>query len=239
LHSAQLILPLVSPSSSTPRLLRIGPRTYNLEIARHPRARRYLLRVGRDGTVRLTVPRGAAIAAGLRFAARQGPWIERERLRQSRRHAPWTNGSVVWFRGRQEQLIVDGRYVHCGPASIAMSRAGADLRDVVETHMRAVAKLELPSQCLELAKLHGLDVAKVSVRNQQSRWGACSSRRVITLNWRLVQMPPAVAEYIVLHELMHLRQANHSRRFWREVDAVCAHWRDSERWLRTHGRQLI
>jgi predicted metal-dependent hydrolase len=239
LHSAQLILPLVSPSSSTPRLLRIGPRTYNLEIARHPRARRYLLRVAADGTLRLTVPRGAAIAAGLRFAARQGPWIERERLRQSRRLAPWINGSVVWFRGRQEPLIVDGAYVRCGSATVSMPPGAGDLRGPVEAHLRAVAQAELPSRCLDLAKLHGLAVAKVSVRNQQSRWGACSSRRVITLNWRLVQMPPAVAEYILLHELMHLRQANHSRRFWREVDAVCAHWRDSERWLRTHGRELI
>jgi predicted metal-dependent hydrolase len=79
----------------------------------------------------------------------------------------------------------------------------------------------------------------VRVRDQQSRWGACSGKGAITLNWRLVQMPPDVADYVMLHELAHLRQPNHSRRFWREVDRLCPSWRDAERWLRAHGRELL
>ena len=79
----------------------------------------------------------------------------------------------------------------------------------------------------------------MSVRNQRSRWGACSPRRVITLNWRLVQMPPSASDYVILHELMHLRQAIHSRRFWREVDQVCSWWREAERWLRRYGREIL
>jgi predicted metal-dependent hydrolase len=239
LHSTQLTLPLVAAAPSSHRLLRIGNRTYTLRIARHPRARRYLLRVAGDGAVRLTVPRGAAIAAGLRFAERQGAWIERERLRLSRRLAPLTGGSIVWFRGREEPLVVTDREVRCGPESIVIVSPDVDVRSAVEAHFRKLAAAELPPQCLALARQHGLSVAAVSVRNQQSRWGACSSHRVITLNWRLVQMPPPVTEYIVLHELMHLRQPNHSRRFWREVDTVCPHWRASERWLRTHGKEIL
>ena len=74
----------------------------------------------------------------------------------------------------------------------------------------------------------------MSVRNQRSRWGACSSRRVITLNWRLIQMPATVRDYVIFHELMHIRHPNHSRRFWREVEGVCAWWREAERWLRVY-----
>ena len=61
----------------------------------------------------------------------------------------------------------------------------------------------------------------MTIRNQRSRWGSCSSRGHITLNFRLMLMPPEVREYILIHELMHLRQANHSIRFWRLVEAAC------------------
>ena len=98
---------------------------------------------------------------------------------------------------------------------------------------------ELPARCLDLSATCGLPVTRVYVRNQRSRWGACSPKRVITLNWRLIQMPPEVSDYIIIHELMHLKQPNHSRRFWREVDAACSWWRAAERWLRTHGRELM
>jgi predicted metal-dependent hydrolase len=116
---------------------------------------------------------------------------------------------------------------------------GADVRAAIETRLRGLATDELPERCLALAQQAGVRVADVSVRNQRSRWGACSSKHVITLNWRLVQMPAEVADYVIFHELMHVRQPNHSRRFWREVDSVCAWWRDAERWLRKHGRELL
>ena len=102
-----------------------------------------------------------------------------------------------------------------------------------------LATRELPARCLALAAQCRLSVSRVSVRNQRSRWGACSSRGVITLNWRLLLMPPSVSDYVIFHELMHLKQPNHSRRFWREVDASCAWWREAERWLRKHGRELL
>jgi predicted metal-dependent hydrolase len=105
--------------------------------------------------------------------------------------------------------------------------------------MVALAKRELPARCLTLAAAHGLTVSRVVVRNQRSRWGSCSTRASIALNWRLIQMPAQVSDYVVLHELMHLRQGNHSRKFWREVESVCPEWRDAERWLRKHGREIL
>ena len=108
-----------------------------------------------------------------------------------------------------------------------------------EARFRGLAAAELPARCHELAREAGVKVSKISVRDQRSRWGACSAQRVITLNWRLVQMPRAVADYVIFHELVHIHHPNHSRRFWREVDRVCKWWRDSERWLKKHGRELL
>jgi predicted metal-dependent hydrolase len=201
-------------------------------------ARRYVVRVADDGTVRLTVPRGASIGGGLRFAERQAAWIARERQRQRERAAPWRPGHPVRFRGDIWPLKIDARGFGVGAETIARGRT-SDAREAVQAHLRVVATRELPSRCLELAADVGLKIARVSVRDQKSRWGACSSRRVITLNWRLIQMPPSVSDYVIYHELMHIRQPNHSRRFWREVASVCPWWRDAERWLRKHGREIL
>jgi len=77
------------------------------------------------------------------------------------------------------------------------------------------------------------------VRNQKTRWGSCSRRSTISLNWRLVQVPPFVSDYILLHELAHLREMNHSRRFWHVVEQMCPDYHIAERWLKEHSRLLL
>jgi predicted metal-dependent hydrolase len=208
-------------------------------IARHHLARRYVVRVAPDGALRLTVPRGASLAGGFEFAARQADWILREMERQRLRLAPWKNGSRTWFRGEQVLVIVHGSTAIVGSETVTFKKSDDDLRTVVEGRMRRLATAELPERCQALACTAGVRVDRVSVRNQRSRWGACSPSRVITLNWRLIQMPESVSDYVIFHELMHVKQPNHSRRFWREVDSVCAWWKDAERWLRKHGRELL
>jgi predicted metal-dependent hydrolase len=235
----QLPLPLLSRSSDAARrVLVVSGRAYVVVVARHRRARRYVLRLADQGTLRLTVPRGASVAAGLRFAEGQRPWIERERQRLCLREQPWRDGTAILFRGRLERLHVRPGEVVCGSERIARVDPDTPVRAVVEHHLRALATTELSARCLELARAHRLPIARVAVRNQRSRWGACSARGVITLNWRLIQMPARVADYVILHELAHLRQPNHSPRFWREVEAVCPEWREAERWLRRNGRNL-
>lgn len=109
----------------------------------------------------------------------------------------------------------------------------------VDRDLRARAMKELPPRLFELAGRHGLVVTRVSIRNQRSRWGSCSPKGHIALNFRLLLMPPEVCDYILIHELMHLRQPNHSIRFWRLVEAACPGFRDAERWLKKHGASLF
>ena len=79
---------------------------------------------------------------------------------------------------------------------------------------------------------------RITVRNQRSRWGSCSVKGTISLNWRLIQTPPFVQDYIILHELMHLREMNHSRRYWRCVEQVCPNYRNAEAWLKQNKNLL-
>jgi predicted metal-dependent hydrolase len=104
--------------------------------------------------------------------------------------------------------------------------------------LRAQALAELPPRLLELAGQHGLTVARVSVRNQRWRWGSCSPNGHICLNWRLVQMPPWVRDYVMIHELMHLKRMDHSRKFWKLVERACPSYLEARAWLRANQLAL-
>lgn len=167
---------------------------------RHRRARRYILRVLDDGTLRVTLPRWGSKREALAFVERSAPWIAKQQLQ-------------------------------------AQARPALMHRD--EPALRRRARKELPRALLALAAMHGITVTRISVRNQRSRWGACSARGSITLNWRLILVPDFVREYVMIHELMHRRELNHSRRFWRHVAAACSRHEDARRWLRTDGQHLF
>ena len=176
-----------------------------LHLVRHPRARRYVIRVRSDGTVRVTIPRGGSQREAREFAERQRQWIDKHRAQVA-----------------QEQARV---------------RETAD--PDVEREWRERATRELPARLLELAAAHGLRVDRVSVRNQRWRWGSCSRNGHICLNWRLAQMPPPIRDYVMIHELMHLKQMNHSPKFWKLVAKACPDYETARQWLREHARPTV
>ena len=170
----------------------------DFSFVRHPRARHYIVRVGDDGTARVTIPRGGSKREAREFVRRQRSWIEKERRRiEAERAAP------------REELPPE-----------------------LERELRARAKRELPARLLVLARVHGVAVSRTSVRNQRWRWGSCSRSGHISLNWRLAHMPGWVRDYVMIHELMHLKRMDHSRKFWRLVADACPDYERARRWLR-------
>ena len=125
---------------------------------------------------------------------------------------------------------------------IERQRARLPARSVLPTEERRAlirrAKLELPVRLLQLAADHGLTVSRVTIRNQRSRWGSCGRDGHICLNWRLVRMPEWVRDYVMVHELMHLRRLDHSPAYWKLVALAAPEYEAARRWLRIHGRGL-
>jgi predicted metal-dependent hydrolase len=162
-------------------------------------------------------------------------------LRPSRPQT-WLAGTEILFRGERVRLEAgangESGIVRFGGEAVPVADATADLRPAIERHLRKLATRELPPRVLELAALHSLPVRRVTVRNQRSRWGSCSRHGTISLNWRLVQAPGFVSDYLVLHELAHLKEMNHSRRFWGEVARLCPDYREAERWLKQNSSLL-
>lgn len=214
-------------------------------LRRHPRARRYALRLNREGIVVVTVPRGGSKREAMAFVASNQEWIARhraERATASGHAREWRDGTALLFRGRREILRVSrwfGRpLVELGDQRVFVADMAINLRRPVEARLYELARAELPARTRELARELGIEITAVSVRNQSSRWGSCSQRGEISLNWRLVQAPAAVRDYIVIHELMHRREMNHSIRFWRLVAAACPGWRQAEDWLNEYALDL-
>ncbi len=220
--------------------LQVGSRSVPLLFMRHPRARRYLLRLRPDGVARVTIPRSGSISAARDFVNRNIDWLEQQFQRladQPNTPLAWNIGTEIHFHGELVRIeAVDGQ-IRFGPEQIKTSEA-ADLRPAIQKHLRKLAAQELPVRVGELAALHGVEATRVSVRNQKTRWGSCSRRGTISLNWRLIQTPDFVRDYIILHELAHRRQMNHSDRFWREVERLCPDYKMAERWLKQHAKLL-
>ena len=220
-------------------MLLVNGREVPVALVRSRRARRYVLRLRADGLARLTIPRSGSVAEAWRFAQRHTGWLEQQLDYLSTRPVrpkEWLAGSEILFRGElvkiETRVNGAGSVVRFGSESFTLENLVADLRHAIEKHLRALAVQELPARTHEFAALHGLSVRRVTIRGQRSRWGSCSVNGVISLNWRLVQTPLFVRDYIILHELMHLRQMNHSARFWNEVERVCPDYRKARLWLK-------
>lgn len=226
-----------------------------VRFVRNRRAKRYIVRVLDGQTVRVTVPRGGNLDKAIAFWEKIRSWVEGQidllRWSSSRLQREWRLGAEVWYRGRKERIVpkIDGAKVAVGigDLSIAVRSLSQDLRPEIEAKMWAVAGRELPILTERLAEkmrfakkmTRATPLRRITVRNQRTRWGSCSHRGTISLNWRLIQTPPEVCEYVVLHELCHLRHMNHSPQFWAAVGEVCPEYEKREAWLKTHNIALL
>jgi predicted metal-dependent hydrolase len=108
------------------------------------------------------------------------------------------------------------------------------VRQILEIWYRKEAEKHFKDRLPLLADLVGKDIKTVSIRSQRTRWGSRSSRGTVSLNWRLIMAPDTVSDYVIYHELAHITQMNHSKRFWDLVETYCADYKTAERWLKEH-----
>jgi len=216
-----------------------------LVFVRSRRARSYRLTLRKDGVAVATIPARGTEPEARAFVQQHQDWLARARARHARRPqaaAIWAIGTAVLWRGELTGIReADGgdKPKVCLAADVfRVATLAGDLRPALEKQFIRRARIELPARTWELAAETGAAVKQVTVRNQRSRWGSCSAAGTISLNWRLVQAPETVRDYIIYHELAHLWEMNHSDRFWARVERVCPGWRAAERWLKGSGSLL-
>ncbi|MDR2463076.1 MAG: M48 family metallopeptidase [Verrucomicrobiales bacterium] len=237
--------PAPAADGDAAEFLTISGTRHSIHARRNFRARRYQIYVRSDRSIRLTIPRRGSQREGVAFVHGKARWIEHQLKKLDAALVPpksWGAGTEVLLFGESHPLTVTPRgdtlTVSLGAESFPARPETVNFRPLVEGHLRRLASRQLPPRVSELAAALKLTPAKITIRNQNSRWGSCSPRRAISLNWRLVQTPGLVRDYIIIHELCHLREMNHSARFWRLVGEFCPAYRDAEAWLKLNAARL-
>jgi predicted metal-dependent hydrolase len=213
-------------------------------VRRSARSSRLRVRVDADGRVEVVAPPGASGGAIRSFVASNAGWIDGVRARQlARARASATLGLRDPGCVR---LYGDSLPVRVGATAGSVARRTAEAIDAPAVEPgKAVGRLlrrEARRVLQDRVHLHadrlGVVPGRISVRDTRSRWGSCSTTGALSFSWRLVLAPPAVLDYVVVHELCHLRHHDHSPRFWAAVADADPHWRQAARWLKTHGAEL-
>ena len=211
-------------------------------VRRNSQAKRLILRVDRaTGEVKLTLPKHVGARAAEKFISKQRAWIAKERAALEPQHV-LCDGAALYFLGQKHRIVFTG----CAPRTV--KRVGDEIQvggpaDMaakrLENWLRREAKAVLSDRAGLHAETLDLDYNRISIGDMKSRWGSCSSRGTLRFSWRLVMAPFDVMDYVAAHEVAHLREMNHSDRFWAEVAKCVPEHRKLRRWLKTEGNALF
>jgi predicted metal-dependent hydrolase len=219
---------------------------YLVRVRRHRQARRYTLRIqAATREVVLTMPPRGSLKQAQAFAEQHGGWIA-QRLHGLPQTIPFVPGAIVPLRGEPHRIV------HCkgrrgtvwieaaenGERVLCVAGDAPHVERRLADFLRREARTALEAASRGAAERLGVTVRRVSVRDQASRWGSCSTTGVLSYSWRLILAPPHVLDYLAAHEVAHLVEMNHSPRFWRLVQRICPHMRHSKNWLDANGADL-
>ena len=219
---------------------------YPVSVRRHPRARRYTLRI-RTATREavLTMPPRGSLKEARAFAHKHGGWIA-ARLGRLPVAVPFRHGTIVPIRGVDHRIdhrrgargTVWSEIAPDGGRLLCVAGEAPHVERRVADHLKREARRDLEAASRRHAGELGLGFKRVSIRDPSSRWGSCSTTGVLSFSWRLILAPGFVLDYLAAHEVAHLVEMNHSPRFWRTVIAMCADTRRAKAWLDAHGLEL-
>lgn len=200
------------------------------------------LRIDKDGRVVLTFP--------WRISEKEALNLVRDNLQKIKASVQifseqfvYNGGDTLLYLGVPRKIVFDSSVLV--PFSYNMDKFVLNPRYVDNVYVLArrwlVKKAEeyLPKRLMELAQKLGVRYKKVQVRDVRSRWGSCSSKGTISLNWRLIMAPIDVIDYVLIHELAHIVHPNHSKYFWRYVATFCPDYKLHRSWLRKNGQHLF
>lgn len=218
-----------------------GSETLPILVRRDARARRITLRFNpwsRDITV--TLPRTAPVSEGLDFAELKRPWLENV-IAKSPKKVSFEPGAIIPILGRPYRIehrprqkgvvVIEGDAVYVSGAPEFLSRR---LRDWLKMRVKEI----ITEWAQTKAEMLDRPIRAISVRDTRSRWGSCSADGRLFFSWRLIFATPDVLDYVVSHEVAHLAELNHSKRFWNMVEQLCPGWETSNEWLKHHGQTL-
>ncbi len=229
-------------NNDSPELVSLPDGPTPVRWRRSKRARRVSLRIDlRGGQVVVTLPQRAARSTGMALLLSHSEWV-RDRLRSLPEQVRLVDGAELPLHGellriRHHPTLRSG--VQVVPGEIQVSGDAAFLPRRLLDFLRAEARRALVPQVAKKADMIGIIPGRVTLKDTSSRWGSCTSSGNLAFSWRLVMAPRFVQDYVVAHEVAHLRHMNHGRHFWSLVAELTPHTDTAMLWLRREGLQLL
>jgi predicted metal-dependent hydrolase len=219
---------------------------YLVRVRRHRQARRYTLRIqAATREVILTMPPRGSLKEAKEFAQKHGGWIA-ARLGRLPEAAPFAHGVVIPLRGTPHRIVhrrntrgtVWTEIAANGEQLLCVAGDAPHINRRVTHYLKQEARRDLEIASRHYAQQIGGRIKRITVRDQSSRWGSCSTTGVLSYSWRLIFAPPYVLDYLAAHEVAHLREMNHSIRFWRLLARLSPAMKRAKVWLDVHGTDL-
>jgi predicted metal-dependent hydrolase len=229
------------PSAVRHESLKIDGRMLEVRLRLNPRARRVIVKVNpATGEVSVTAPTRRGLAHALDFARGEKDWIAGQ-LAKAPGPVALAAGAMIPFRGALHEVRAAAK----GPSPVWRDKGVIWVRGR-EAHasrrildfLKKEAKAMFEARALEHAAKLAVKPSRITVRDTASRWGSCSSARSLSFSWRLILAPDFVLDYVVAHEVAHLREMNHSPRFWAHVRSLVPDIKAPQAWLKANGREL-
>jgi predicted metal-dependent hydrolase len=199
-----------------------------------------------QGKVVVRAPLGLPEADIRALVERKAAWVEGKLTQAQQQVSAQLNrfdqGREIYFLGKTYPLriVETGRQLLTFGTHFNLERRALPQAELIfERWFRAQARSILGERTAQLAAQHSFTFQKVRITSARTRWGSCSSRGSISFPWRLVMAPPEVIDYVVLHELAHLKVRNHSKRFWDLVRSLCPDYARQRGWLKKYGALLV
>jgi predicted metal-dependent hydrolase len=212
-------------------------------VQRSARRRSIGLKIDATGLT-IILPQRAPLSEAERVIRLKLAWIEAKLAERAahpvaseRPSLQW--GSTVWWMGEQRQLQAALRGKLTDDTLYLCAASDARISDALARFYQRSAKPYFAERIAYWSERMDLYPKQLALSSARTRWGSCTSQGVIRLNWRLMQAPASVIDYVVIHELAHLAEMNHSARFWAHVAAVCPDWKQQRAWLKQHGADLL
>jgi len=238
-------------------------KTFSYEVRRSDRKKTVLIRVTSAGVVQVLAPRrlssqaiGDIVQAKTRWI--EGRLAEHRDSSQARADRGFADGDDLLYRGEAIRLAYDLRAKDARlwrdrlkfdrarktlrirmPEALPAEERLALARERAEAWLRAEAERIFIERVAFYAPLLSVEPGRITVKRLRSKWGSCSSLGNLNFNFRLVQAPPAALDYVTVHELCHLKHADHSPRFWALVERIYPDYKAQKRWLRAAARELL
>jgi len=206
---------------------------------RSPRARNLRIQVGLDSGVEVISPTIVSESEIFNFIHSKQDWII-SKVKHFEKFADIKKyPNEIFYLGQickmkvinapKNDIFFDGAVLQIG------KKPKSSLKGVLETWFRKEAKINITGMVTELSQEYELEVNRITIKEQKTRWGSCSKAGNLNFNFRLMMAPEEVIRYVIIHELSHLTHMNHSKKFWRLVSERCPDYQKHIRWLKRHG----